>query len=185
MSRIGKLSIQIPQGVTVEVKNGGKFAYKEISVTGPKGTLSEPIQRGVSVKVEGDQVIVERDSDSKQNRSYHGLYRSLINNMVVGVTEGFKRELEIVGIGYRAELSGNAVVFSLGYSHKITYNPPAGINVSVAEQTKVTVEGANKQLVGEVAAKIRQFRKPEPYKGKGVRYKGEVVRRKSAKSAGA
>lgn len=185
MSRIGKLSIQIPASVQVEITDGGRFAFKQVKVTGPKGTLTESIQKGVTLKKEEDKIIVERDSDSKQNRSFHGLYRSLINNMILGVTEGYRKDLEIVGIGYRAEVQGQSVVFSLGYSHKITFTPPEGISIKVEEQTKVAVEGADKQLVGEVAAKIRQFRKPEPYKGKGVRYKGENVRRKSAKSAGA
>lgn len=185
MSRIGKAEIQLPEGVTVEVKDGGKFYYKEVNVTGPNGTLTESIRRGVSIQVQDGKVNVSRDNESKQNKAYHGLYRALINNMVEGVTKGYSKELSIVGIGYRAEAQGEKVVFSLGYSHKIEFIPPVGITIQIEDQTKVKVSGANKQLVGEVAAKIREFNPPEPYKGKGVRYKDENVRRKSAKSAGA
>lgn len=184
MSRIGNLEIQIPEGVTVEVKDGGTFFYKEVTVTGPKGTLTESIRRGVTITVEDSIVKVKRDSESKQNKSYHGLYRALIQNMITGVTEGYSKDLSIVGIGYRAEQQGDKVVFSVGYSHKIEYFPPEGITIDIEDQTNVKVSGANKQLVGEVAAKIRGFNPPEPYKGKGVRYKNENVRRKSAKSTG-
>lgn len=182
MSRIGLMPITIPQGVTVEIKDGGRFNYKQIVVNGPKGTLSEDIRRGVTFNLEGDTLTVARDNESKENKSFHGLYRSLVANMVKGVTVGFSRELEIVGIGYRAEQQGNKVVFSLGLSHKITFEPPVGIAVIVEDQTKVKVEGINKQQVNEIAAKIRDFRSPEPYKGKGVRYAGENVRRKSTKA---
>lgn len=181
MSRIGKNPITIPNGVTVEVKNGGEFGHQEVVVTGPKGTLTRAIRKGVTVAVADGKVTLVRDSELKQIKSFHGLYRSLINNMIKGVTEGFKRELEIVGIGYRAEQQGDKIVFSLGYSHKIDYVPPMGIAINVADQTFVTVEGIDKQLVGEVAAKIRSFREPEPYKGKGVKYKEEQIRRKSVK----
>lgn len=182
MSRIGKQPITIPEGVTVNVKDGGKFNYLEVEVTGPKGTLSESLRRGVTVEVKDGEVIVERKNESKQLKSNHGLYRSLIQNMVTGVTEGYSKELEIVGIGYRAELQGEKVVFSLGYSHKIELLPPEGIIISVDEQTKIKVEGASKQKVGEIASKIRSYRKPEPYKGKGVKYVDEVIKRKSAKT---
>ena len=182
MSRIGYQTIEIPEGVTVTVRDGGRFHFKEVEVTGPKGSLSEPMRRGVTVKVEGNKVELERDNDAKQTKSYHGLYRSLINNMIKGVTEGFSRDLEIVGIGYRAEQQGNNVVFSVGLSHKITLTPPEGIIVTVDEQTKVKVAGASKQKVGEIAAKIRAFRKPEPYKGKGIKYADEQIKRKSAKT---
>ncbi len=182
MSRIGNSPITVPNEVTVEITSGGKFGHQNVSVTGPKGTLSTPLRHGVNVKHEGETITLERSNETKTNKSLHGLYRSLLNNMVEGVTKGYSRELEIIGIGYRAESQGNNTVFSLGYSHPIVYTAPEGINISVEEQTKVKVEGANKQLVGEVAAKIRAFRKPEPYKGKGVRYKNEQVRRKSAKA---
>ncbi len=183
MSRIGYKEITIPQGVTVEILDGGDFGYKEVVVTGPKGSLRQSIKHGVTLEIENGVLKLERKDESKQIKSYHGLYRSLINNMIEGVTKGYSRELEIVGIGYRAEQRGNEVVFSLGYSHQIHYVPPQGIVVSVSDQTNVKVEGFDKQLVGEVAAKIREFRKPEPYKGKGVRYKNEEVKRKSSKSA--
>jgi large subunit ribosomal protein L6 len=182
MSRIGYKEIKIPAGTTVEVLDGGEFAYKLVKVTGPKGSLEVSLRRGVEPKVEGDTMTFERHNESKQVKSYHGLYRSLVNNMITGVTEGYTKRLEIVGIGYRAEQQGTKVVFSIGYSHKIELEPPVGIEVKIEEQTKITVTGADKQLVGEVAAKIRSFRKPEPYKGKGIRYADEVVKRKSAKN---
>jgi large subunit ribosomal protein L6 len=185
VSRIGLKEIQIPQGVTVNVVDGGKYNYKEVQVTGLKGTLAESIRRGVTIKVEDNTVRLERESESKENKSFHGLYRSLINNMVEGVTNGYSKELEIVGIGYRAEAKGTNIIFSLGYSHKIELEPPVGILVTILEPTRVKVEGADKQLVGEIAAKIRAFKKPEPYKGKGVRYVNEKVKKKSAKSVGA
>jgi len=182
MSRIGKMPITIPLGVTIEIKDGGDYGYKEVNVKGPKGELNQSLKRGVTVEIRDNQILVGRESDSKQNRAFHGLFRTLVNNMVVGVTTGYSKSLEIVGIGYRAETQGANLILSVGYSHKINYEPPVGITISVQEQTNVTVEGADKQSVGEVAAKIRAFRKPEPYKGKGVRYKGEVVRRKSTKT---
>jgi len=183
MSRIGKKEIQLPAGVEANVIEGGSFGYKKVIVKGPKGELEQSIQRGIDVEVKDNQIIVTRSSESKQDRSYHGLYRTLINNMVEGVVTGYKKELEIVGIGYRAEMQGSNLVLSVGYSHKINYAPPTGINIGVTDQVNITVDGANKQLVGEVAAKIRGFRKPEPYKGKGIRYKGEKIRRKSTKGA--
>ena len=183
MSRIGKKEIQLPNGVEVKVENGGEFGYKTVTVTGPKGTLSQSLQRGVDVKIEATTLSVVRDSDSKQDRAFHGLYRTLISNMVDGVVNGYKKDLEIVGIGYRAEMQGTKLVLSVGYSHKINYQPPVGINIVVADQVNISVDGADKQLVGEVAAKIRAFRKPEPYKGKGIRYKGEKIRKKSTKGA--
>ena len=182
MSRIGKMPITIPQGVTVEINNGGNYGFKEVIVKGPKGELKESLKRGVDAKIEENTILVTRDSDSKQDRAFHGLFRTLINNMVDGVTKGYSKSLEIVGIGYRAEMQGANLILSVGYSHKINYEPPVGITITVQDQTNVTVNGANKQVVGEVASKIRGFRKPEPYKGKGVRYKGEVVRRKSTKA---
>lgn len=183
MSRIGKSPITIPQGVTVEVTSGGEFGHQLVTVNGPKGSMQRSIRQPITVEVQDGEVQVARSNNLQQNRSYHGLYRALIANMVHGVSEGFKRELEIVGIGYRAEQKGEMVVFSLGYSHKIEFQPPVGITVSVQDQTQVTVEGVDKQLVGEAAARIRAFRAPEPYKGKGVRYKGEQIIRKSVKQA--
>lgn len=181
MSRIGLAPITIPNGVTVEVKKGGEFGHQEVTITGPKGTMIRSLRHGINAEVVDGQVKLSRSNETKQMKSYHGLYRSLLNNMVEGVTQGFKKELQIIGIGYRAENQGNAVSFSLGYSHKINYVPPQGIVVTVNNQTDIIVEGIDNQLVGEVAAKIRSFREPEPYKGKGVRYKDETVRRKSAK----
>ncbi len=183
MSRIGKLPIQIPEGVKVDIQDGGDFGYKLIKVKGSKGELELSVKRGVKFNQNGNQIIVERANDSKQNRAFHGLYRTLINNMILGVTEGFSKSLEIIGIGYRAEMQGQNLVLSVGYSHKINYEPPEGISITVQDQTSLTIEGADKQLVGETASKIRGFRPPEPYKGKGIRYKNEVVRRKSTKGA--
>ncbi len=181
MSRIGKKTIKIPSGVEVQVRDGGNFAYKEIYVKGPKGELTQSVQRGVNFELNGDELTVNKVNESKQSRAYHGLYRTLVQNMVDGVTTGYKKELEIVGIGYRAELQGSNLVLSVGYSHKINYQPPTGITISVSDQVNIAVEGYDKQMVGEVAAKIRGFRKPEPYKGKGIRYKGEKIKRKSTK----
>lgn len=183
MSRIGKKEIQLAQGVELTITDGGEFGYKKITVKGPKGQLEQSLQRGVDVKIDGSTVNVLRASDSKQDRAYHGLYRTLISNMVEGVVTGYKKELEIVGIGYRAEMQGTKLVLSVGYSHKISFEAPAGIDIVVTDQVNISVEGADKQLVGEVAAKIRAYRKPEPYKGKGIRYKGEKIRKKSTKGA--
>ncbi|GAB4285099.1 MAG: 50S ribosomal protein L6 [Candidatus Dojkabacteria bacterium] len=185
MSRIGLAPITIPENVKVEIVDGGDFNYKLIKVSGPNGELSESVRRGVKFNIDSQVLTVERENESKQNKSYHGLYRSLISNMIEGVTNGFSKSLEIVGIGYRAEQQGNKIIFSLGYSHKIEYEPPIGISIEIEDQTKIKVSGASKQKVGEVAAKIRSFRKPEPYKGKGIKYSDEQIRRKSAKNVGA
>lgn len=182
MSRIGKQPIKIPNGVSVEIKDGGRFGYKEIIVSGPKGQLESDFRRGVNFKIDDGNLIVERESESKSDRSMHGLYRTLVQNMVNGVSTGYRKELEIVGIGYRAEMQGNVLVLSIGYSHKIRFEPPQGITIIVNEQTNIVVEGYDKQVVGEVASKIRAFRKPEPYKGKGIRYKGEKIKKKSTKA---
>ncbi len=182
MSRIGYKEIEIPEGVTVEINKGGLFNNQIVKVTGPKGTLEQSIKRGVTVNQEDSKLTLTRADEAKQTKSYHGLFRSLINNMIIGVTEGYSRDLEIVGIGYRAEMQGNKAVFSVGYSHKIELVPPEGITITVDEQTKVKVEGIDKQLVGEIAAKIRAYRKPEPYKGKGIRYADEIVKKKSVKN---
>ncbi len=183
MSRIGKLEITIPAGVTVEVKKGGDFGHQEVFVSGPKGSLSQSLRFGANAVVEDGVVKVSKESDTLQNASFFGLYRTLINNMVVGVTEGYQKDLEIVGIGYRGEVQGTKLVLSLGYSHKINYEPPVGVVVTVDEQVNIKVTGYDKQKVGEAAAKIRSFREPEPYKGKGIRYKGERIKKKSTKSA--
>lgn len=183
MSRIGKKEIILPNGVSASIVDGGEFGYKKVMVKGPKGELDLSVQRGVTVEITDNQILVKRDDESKQNRSFHGLYRTLISNMVEGVVTGYRKDLEIVGIGYRAEMQGTNLILSVGYSHKINYQPPVGISIGVTDQVNISVEGANKQLVGEVAAKIRAFRKPEPYKGKGIRYKGEKIRRKSTKGA--
>lgn len=180
MSRIGKLPIQVPKDVEVEIKDNF------IKVSKGKLALEQTIQPGISLDYDaGSQILkVQRANDSKPFRSLHGLYRSLIKNMIIGVTTGFTRELEIVGIGYRAELKESRVHFQLGYSHPIVYIPPEGIEITVPKPTVVVIKGHNKQLVGQIAAKIRSFRPPEPYKGKGIRYANEQIRHKAGKSAG-
>ena len=176
MSRIGKLPIPVPAGV--EVKIDGQI----VEVKGPKGTLTHTVPAPIAVALEESTVVVSRPNDERLARSLHGLTRTLIANNIQGVTEGFTKGLEIVGTGYRVAAKGSALEFALGYSHPITVEPPAGISFTVDGNTKVTVHGIDKQAVGEVAANIRKLRKPEPYKGKGVRYAGEVVRRKAGKS---
>ena len=183
MSRIGKLPIAIPAGVTVTLKDD------VVTVKGPKGELSQYVNPLITVTVEGNEVIVSRSSAEKQERAFHGLYRALINNMVVGVSEGYKAELELVGVGYRVSNTGNVMELALGFTHPIFMVLPAEIKVETkTERNKnplITLESCDKQLLGAVCAKIRSFRKPEPYKGKGVKFVGEVIRRKSGKSAGA
>ncbi|MBR6458760.1 MAG: 50S ribosomal protein L6 [Actinomycetaceae bacterium] len=176
MSRIGKKPVTIPAGVEVNIDG------QNVTVKGPKGTLEHTIAAPITAKIEGTEIIVERPDDERLSRSMHGLTRTLIDNMVVGVTEGYKKELEIVGTGYRVVAKGSDLEFSLGYSHTITVKAPEGITFQVADQTHFSVNGINKQQVGEVAANIRKLRKPEPYKGKGVRYVGEHVRRKAGKA---
>ena len=183
MSRIGKLPIAIPAGVTVTLKDD------VVTVKGPKGELSQYVNPLITVTVNDNEVIVSRSSDEKQERAFHGLYRALINNMVVGVSEGYKAELELVGVGYRVSNTGNVMELALGFTHPIFMVLPAEIKVETkTERNKnplITLESCDKQLLGAVCAKIRSFRKPEPYKGKGVKFVGEVIRRKSGKSAGA
>ena len=183
MSRIGKLPIAIPAGVTVTLKDD------VVTVKGPKGELSQYVNPLITVTIEGNEVVVSRSSDEKQERAFHGLYRALINNMVVGVSEGYKAELELVGVGYRVSNTGNVMELALGFTHPIFMVLPAEIKVETkTERNKnplITLESCDKQLLGAVCAKIRSFRKPEPYKGKGVKFVGEVIRRKSGKSAGA
>ena len=183
MSRIGKLPIAIPAGVTVTLKDD------VVTVKGPKGELSQYVNPLITVTINEKEVVVSRSSDEKQERSLHGLYRALINNMVVGVSEGYKKELELVGVGYRVSNTGNVMELALGFTHPIFMVLPAEIKVETqTERNKnplITLESCDKQLLGAVCAKIRSFRKPEPYKGKGVKFVGEVIRRKSGKSAGA
>ncbi len=178
MSRIGKKPIEIKKGVTVEVKDG------VIKVKGPKGDLIQTYDPRISIKVENNQVILERSSDEKQVRALHGLYRSLIQNMIIGTTEGYTRKLEIIGVGYRAEWKGRGLQLALGYSHPLFFIPPKDVKIEVPQPTSIVVSGIDKQLVGQVAAKIRSFRPPEPYKGKGIKYEGEVILRKAGKTAG-
>jgi large subunit ribosomal protein L6 len=177
MSRIGKKPIALPKGVTVSVKPD------VVEVKGPKGTLKQAVPPGVTFAVEGTELVARtvRPDDPELNK-YHGLARSLMANAVAGVTEGFKKELDIVGVGYRAELKGKQVVFALGYSHPVVFDIPNGIDVAIDKQTHVTVTGIDRQLVGQVAANIRRLRKPDPYKQKGVRYTGEVLKKKVGKT---
>ncbi len=175
MSRIGKQPIAIPAGVTITVDN------EAVVVKGPKGELSQFTMPGVQVKVEGDTVVVTRESDEKVHRSKHGLMRTLVNNMVVGVTAGYEKKLEINGVGYRVAMAGTGLKLNLGLSHDVMFPLPDGIKAQV-EQNTITISGIDKQLVGQVAAEIRALKKPEPYKGKGIQYVGERVLRKSGKS---
>lgn len=178
MSRIGKKPVEIKKGVTVEIKDG------IIKVKGPKGELTQPYDQRIKITVENNQVILSRDSDEKEIRALHGLYRALIQNMIVGVTEGYTKKLEIVGVGYRAEWKGRGLQLALGYSHPIFFIPPKDVKVEVPAPTNIVVSGIDKQLVGQIAAKIRSFRPPEPYKGKGIKYEGEQIIRKAGKTAG-
>ena len=176
MSRIGKLPIPVPAGVEVKIDGSS------VEVKGPKGTLSLTVAAPITVALEDGTVVVSRPDDERNSRSLHGLTRTLIANQITGVTQGFSKGLEIVGTGYRVTAKGSDIEFALGYSHPILVQPPQGITFTVEGNTKVTVSGIDKQAVGEVAANIRKLCKPEPYKGKGVRYAGEVVRRKAGKS---
>lgn len=183
MSRIGKLPINIPAGVTVSVDKDNL-----VTVKGAKGELTQSVNPAIKVSVDGNVIQVTRPSDEKENRALHGLYRSLINNMVIGVSEGYRKELELVGVGYRASNAGQLLELSLGYTHNIHIMLPTEIKLETkSERNKnplVILESCDKELIGQVCAKIRSFRKPEPYKGKGIRFVGEVIRRKSGKSAG-
>lgn len=177
MSRIGKTPVKIPEKVKINV-SGGK-----VTVEGPKGSLEYEYPSEITLKVEDDQVVFERPSDIKRYRALHGLTRALLANMVEGVTRGFTKSLEIHGVGYRAEMKGKNLQLMLGFSHPIYVVPPPGISIEVEGNNKVKVNGIDKQLVGQIAASIRSFRPPEPYKGKGVRYEGEIIRRKAGKTA--
>ncbi len=176
MSRIGKKPITLPKGIEITVNDN------MVTVKGPKGTLSQAIPQGITVARQDDQIVVERPNDNKQNRSYHGLTRALVANMVQGVSDGFERKLELVGVGYRAQLQGKKLVINIGFSHPVEVDPPEGIEFEVPAVTKITVRGIDKQLVGNTAAVIRDIRRPEPYKGKGIKYENEVVRRKAGKA---
>ena len=178
MSRIGKKVITIPKGVTIDEKNG------EVVVKGPKGTLSQQIPHGITAKIDGDQMTFSRADDDRKTRALHGLSRALVNNMVVGVTEGYQKKLELVGVGYKAEKKAKYVQFNLGFSHPIIFVAPPEITIDIPAPTQVTISGIDKQLVGAVAAKIRSVRPPEPYKGKGVKYSNETIIRKAGKTAG-
>ena len=176
MSRIGRNPIAIPAGVDVVIDG------QNVTVKGPKGTLSHVVAEPITAKIEDGQVIVERPNDERTSRSLHGLSRTLIANMIVGVTEGYKKDLEITGTGYRVVAKGKDLEFSLGFSHTVLVTAPEGIEFTVESQTKFTVAGIDKQLVGETAARIRKLKKPEPYKGKGIHYVGETIRRKVGKA---
>lgn len=177
MSRIGNKEILVPAGVTVDIDDNNV-----VKVKGPKGALQEQISKDITIEKAEGKIHLKRSSEDKKYKSLHGLSRSLIHNMIVGVTEGYSKNLEIVGVGYRAAKQGKKLVLTLGYSHPVEMQDPEGIEVEVPEQNKIIVKGANKQQVGNYAAKIRDWRRPEPYKGKGIRYEGEYVRRKEGKT---
>ena len=177
MSRVGRKPIPIIKGVTVAAKDG------KVVVKGPKGELAATVHPDISIDVQPSSVHVTRHADDGAHRALHGLWRALIQNMILGVTQGYSKKLEIVGVGYRAEMKGTKLQLMLGYSHPILFGPPEGVKLEAPTQTTVTISGVDKQLVGLVAAKIRSFRPPEPYKGKGVKYEGEYIRRKAGKAA--
>ncbi|MEQ8470906.1 MAG: 50S ribosomal protein L6 [Marinoscillum sp.] len=181
MSRIGKAPITLPTGVTLSVNSN------TVTVKGPKGELKQEIHPDITVKIEGETVTVERPTEQKRHKAMHGLYRSLVNNMIIGVNEGYKKELELVGVGYKAVNQGNVLELNLGFSHNIFFSIPEDLKVATetakGQNPRVTIEGSDKQLVGQVAAKIKSLRKVEPYKGKGIRFVGEIVRRKAGKTA--
>ena len=177
MSRIGRMPVVVPKGVDVKIEG-----TNEMTVKGPKGTLSSTLHKDMILTMEEGVITVNRPSEEKIHKSLHGLTRSLVNNMVVGVTDGFAKNLEINGVGYRAQLQGTKLVLSLGYSHPVELEPPTGITIEVPAQNRITVKGIDKQLVGEIAAKIRGYREPEPYKGKGIKYENETIIRKEGKT---
>lgn len=176
MSRIGKKPISLPAGVKVTVDGN------TVTVQGPKGTLEQILPEGITISQEDNQVLVERADDNKQQRAFHGLTRALIANMVEGVTNGFEKKLELVGVGYRAQMQGKKLVISIGFSHPVEIDAPEGIEFEVPAPTRITIKGMDKQLVGNTAAHIRAIRKPEPYKGKGIKYENEYIRRKAGKA---
>ena len=176
MSRIGRLPITVPSGVDVAIDG------RNVTVKGPKGSLTRELHPEIAVARDGDSIVVTRPSEAKTHKQLHGLTRTLVNNMVIGVTDGYRKPLEITGVGYRAALVGRKLQLNLGYSHPIEIDPPQGISFEVENPTKLAVVGIDKELVGEIAARVRATRKPEPYKGKGVRYAGEQIRRKAGKA---
>jgi large subunit ribosomal protein L6 len=178
MSRIGKLPVPVPNGVTINIDGS------VVSVKGPKGELSRKFPEGISFGLDGDTLVASRSSEESSQKALHGLSRALVANMVEGVTKGYVKQLEITGVGYKAELKPYGLLFSLGYSHTIEFKAPKGIKLTAPQPTQVLVEGADKEVVGQVAAEIRSLRKPEPYKGKGIKYLGEKVRRKAGKAGG-
>jgi large subunit ribosomal protein L6 len=179
MSRIGKKPIPIPQGVKIQIEDG------RVSAEGPRGKLSQPVPGGLKASVDNGILHIERDNEERHVRAMHGLTRSLVANMVTGVKDGFVRKLDIVGIGYRAQVQGRNIQLALGYSHPVIFGLPEGITAEIEKMTAITLKGADKALLGETAAKLRSLRKPDPYKGKGVKYAEEVIRRKVGKKAGA
>ncbi|HET8644592.1 MAG TPA: 50S ribosomal protein L6 [Vicinamibacteria bacterium] len=176
MSRVGRKVIPVPKAVKVQI------GADTLQIEGPKGKLSTPVPPGISFKLENGELAASRQNDERQQRAFHGLARALASNAIKGVTEGFSRELDIVGVGYKAALEGGKIVFSLGYSHPVVYPIPEGIKVAVEKQTHITVSGIDRQQVGQVAAEIRSLRKPDPYKQKGIRYMGEVLKKKAGKA---
>jgi large subunit ribosomal protein L6 len=179
MSRIGKRPVPIPKGIKVIQTDG------TVNVKGPKGELTATPHPDIKVEIKEDEIVVSPTVDDKQHKALHGLWRAVLNNMIRGVTVGFQRKLEIVGVGYRAEVKGSKLQLLLGYSHPILFAPPEGIKIEAPASTNIVVSGIDRQLVGQVAAKIRSFRPPEPYKGKGIKYEGEYIRRKAGKAAAA
>ena len=177
MSRIGRMPIAVPAGVTVDIAENNK-----VTVKGPKGTLERVLHAEMTIKLENDEIVVTRPNDLKKMKSLHGLTRSLLNNMVIGVTEGYQKELEVNGVGYRAQKKGKVLTLSLGYSHPVEMEDPDGVEVEVEGQNKIIVKGIDKEKVGQYAAEIREKRAPEPYKGKGIKYADEVIRRKVGKT---
>lgn len=178
MSRIGKKPVEIPKSVNVTL-NG-----QNVKVKGPKGELEFDVHSNIKISVEQNQILLTRNNDEKENRALHGLSRALLQNMIIGVTEGYSKTLDLVGVGYRVELKGKNLLVNIGYSHPIYFIPPDGITIQTPTQTQIIVSGIDKQLVGLVASKIRAIRKPEPYKGKGIKYSNEFIRRKAGKTAG-
>ena len=177
MSRIGRMPIAVPAGVEVKVAEGNV-----VTVKGPKGTLTQAMAPAMTIKQEGTELLVTRPNDEKQNRALHGLTRTLLSNMVVGVTEGFKKELDVNGVGYRVAMEGKNLVMNIGYSHQVTMAQPEGITIEVPNPNKIIISGSDKQRVGQFAAEVREKRPPEPYKGKGIKYTDEVIRRKEGKT---
>jgi large subunit ribosomal protein L6 len=178
LSRIGKKPITIPKNVTVSIKDNN------VQVKGPKGQLATNFHPNITLEIKDGELTTARENDLKENRALHGLTRALIQNMILGVSEGYKKILDIVGVGYRAEMKGQNLFINIGYSHPIYFMPPEGITLETPTQTQIVISGIDKQLVGAVAAKIRSFRQPEPYKGKGIKYSTEIIRRKAGKTAG-